>query len=120
MRVCWRRGSEGGWISALVEESSRLQTLSRNWNCSLMDVEKLLYLLLGWILGLIGPFIGDALKASRRKREVAEAIRIELEELRYRMAAASLMMITKQGRLDKKFLNWVLPVFQNYGGNEPT
>jgi hypothetical protein len=82
-------------------------------------MEKLAYLLIGWVLGLIGPLIVDAFKISRRRKEVAAALRVELEELRYRLAVSSFLLISNQGRLNKDFLTWVAPIIENYRGNEP-
>jgi hypothetical protein len=77
------------------------------------------FLLLGWTLGLIGPPIVEKIKSYFRRREVAAALRVELEDLQFRLATTSLLFIISYGNLDKKFLNWVQPILENYAGDEP-
>jgi hypothetical protein len=77
-------------------------------------------LLLGWVLGLIGPLIVDTFKSSRHKREIAAALRVELEDLQYRLAAASYLLISHYGNLDKTFLTWFQPIVERQDPNGAT
>jgi hypothetical protein len=82
-------------------------------------MKEISYLLLGWVLGLIGPPIVDTIKRFLRKREITAALRIELEDLQYRLTISSMLLGLKYGRLDKTFLTWIQPIVESYSGNEP-
>jgi hypothetical protein len=83
-------------------------------------MKEVLYLLLGWVLGLIGPFIVDSLKSRRRRREISAALRVELEDLQFRLASASFLLLLHHGRLDKGFLNWLYPIVERQAPNDRT
>ena len=78
--------------------------------------EKILFLGLGWILGLSSPLIVDALKRRREAGDVHATLRIELKELQYRMAVVSYMIHIRLGTMDKTVLNWLRPIIESYDG----
>jgi hypothetical protein len=64
--------------------------------------------------------IVDTFKSSRHKREIAAALRVELEDLQYRLAAASYLLISHYGKLDKTFLTWLRPILERQDPNGAT
>ena len=77
------------------------------------------YILFGWILGLLGPLVVDAVKARRDRRKLAAAIRAEAEDLQYRVAITSFLLAQRTGDLSRDFLVWLRPQLIKYKGNEP-
>lgn len=78
--------------------------------------EKVLFIALGWILGLSSPLIVDALKRRQEAKAILSALQIELKELRYRMAVVYYLIHIRLGTIDKAILNWVRPIMANYDG----
>lgn len=76
----------------------------------------LLYLLLGWLLGLLGPTIVDRIKRSYRVADVTKAIVLELEELRYDMALYAYLLCRPTGSLSDEWLDWIEPIIRDYRG----
>lgn len=81
-------------------------------------MDELLYLFLGWLLGLLGPQIVDAIKAKRHRRELALAIRSEAEDLQYRVAITSFLLMQRFGEVSRDYLLWLKPKVASYRGNE--
>ena len=52
----------------------------------MIEFEKILLLLLGWLFGLLSPAIVDAIRKYREAKELKVALWTELRELRYRLA----------------------------------
>jgi hypothetical protein len=63
------------------------------------------YLLLGWLLGLLSPRIIDAIKAKYARRELASAIHSEAEDLQYRVAITSFLLVQRYGVVSRDYLN---------------
>jgi hypothetical protein len=74
----------------------------------------------GWFLGLASPMIVEAVKAFLGRRELVRALRVELEDLQYRLAIASFQLLQTHGHLDKNFLKWLQPIVDRYTGDEPS
>ena len=51
-------------------------------------MEKIALILLGWLLGLLGPAVIDAIRRGRENRQAAHAIHAELREVAYKLALA--------------------------------
>ncbi|WP_116811182.1 hypothetical protein [Steroidobacter cummioxidans] len=83
-------------------------------------LSKTLFLFLGWLLGLFSPVIVDAIKRRRENREIRDALRIELSELRYRLACAHYFIQMRFGTVDRALLSWVSPILKNYTGLNPS
>ena len=52
-------------------------------------IEKLLLLTLGWLLGMLGPVVTEAIKKRRENRQVKLALAAELREVSYKLALAN-------------------------------
>ena len=83
-------------------------------------MNQVLYILLGWLLGLLSPKVIDTIKSDYRKKEFFKALCIELHDLQYRIALVGFQLAQKYGELDKEYLMWIKPIIENYNGNEPS
>lgn len=77
------------------------------------------YVVLGWLFGLISPRIIDSIKSHYDRRDLATAIRSEAEDLQYRVAATSFLLVQRFGEVTDDYLNWIAPKLHAYAGNEP-
>jgi hypothetical protein len=76
----------------------------------------LLTLLLGWLLGLLGPAIVDRIKRTYRVTEITRAILNELDELQYNMALAAYLLCRRTDSLTDNWLDWMEPIIRSYHG----
>jgi hypothetical protein len=83
-------------------------------------MNELLYLLLGWFLGLLGPRLIDSIKAYYDRKALAVAIKSEAEDLQYRLAAASFLIARRDGGVTRDYVLWLKPKLEAYRGNEPS
>jgi hypothetical protein len=70
-------------------------------------LEKVLVLVLGWLLGLLSPIIVDGIKSHREAARGREAVRTELCELSELLVVAAFQARKAAGAIDKPFLQWV-------------
>lgn len=83
-------------------------------------MEKIALIVFGWLLGLLGPAVIDAIRRSRENRQAAHAIHAELREVAYKLALACHYIFMHQGKVDRRRLEWVIGVAERYGGaNDP-
>lgn len=82
-------------------------------------MDELLYLLLGWFLGLLAPRIIDAIKAHYDRKKLTAAIKAEAEDLQYRVAASCFLLRQRYGEMTRDYLSWLKPKLAAYRGNEP-
>jgi hypothetical protein len=83
-------------------------------------MNQVLYILLGWVLGLFSPLIVEYFRSHVRKREFVRALKVELEELQHRLAVSSLSLLQSYGELDKAFASWALQLFDRRSGYDAT
>lgn len=69
--------------------------------------EKLLLVAFGWLLGLLGPAITDAIKRRRENALGRIAILSELREVSVKLALAAYGVRMHQGTVDAEFLKWL-------------
>lgn len=74
------------------------------------------YLLVGWLMGLLSPLIIDAIRHRRERKEIKQAIITELQELQYRLAAGVFLTTKKLGKGDRVFFKWFLSNLERYEG----
>lgn len=82
--------------------------------------ETVLLVFLGWLLGLLAPIIVDAIKTKYRNSEIRIAILAELNEARYRLGGTVYLIESRFGTFDRKLLEWIVPILENYKGPNPT
>jgi hypothetical protein len=81
---------------------------------------ELLYLILGWLFGLLSQPIINRINKSYTKRELLEGIKTEIKECQFRVVLVAYTLGDRFGKCDKELLKWCLPYLQNYHGAEPT
>lgn len=69
--------------------------------------DKLAFLALGWLLGLLAPVIVDAIKCRRENTLGRSAILSELSEVGCTLATAAYGARMSQGTADRQFLQWL-------------
>ena len=70
--------------------------------------EKIAFLFMGWLLGLLAPIIVDALKRNRENGLGRLAIKTELANLRVKLAFAAYTIQEHQGSMTRLMLKWVI------------
>ena len=70
-------------------------------------VVRLLFVLVGWILGLGSHAIISAVTTAKTKRDVRTGIRVELQDRRYRLAALVYDLSKVAGAFDRQRVEWV-------------
>lgn len=78
--------------------------------------ENILFLLLGWMLGLFSPLIYDEIKKRQHKKEIRLGILTELKELRYKLMGFVYLMAKRNGEYDRALLEWLKPIVKDYSG----
>jgi hypothetical protein len=89
-------------------------------NCSSDTWEKLLFVIVGWVLATASPLIADYFRRRREIGETKAALLAELRELKYRLAVVILRIESELGQLNQKLLTWIQPVFEGYTGPLPS
>lgn len=78
--------------------------------------EKILFLFLGWLLGLLSPIIVDTIKRRRELKEFKKALITELREVQFRLMATVYLVATHMGKYDRNLLEWIRPIAERYTG----
>jgi hypothetical protein len=84
----------------MAEILAKLASMSDIW-------EKLIILVIGWLLGLLGPAIVDGIRRKRENKLGREAIRGELHDLAGTLAVAVYMVRLREGILDREMMHWL-------------
>lgn len=80
----------------------------------------ILYLLLGWLLGLLSPHISERIKRHYQKNDLRCGIVSELKEIKVRLVSTVYLLTKKIGVYDKQFIDWVKKNLEGYEGSYPT
>ena len=83
------------------------------------SIEKALFLLLGWALGLLAPAIVEAIKRQREALQVRITLLGELHELKYRLAVSAYAAEKRFGIVDRPYLQWLRSMIIEYKGSKP-
>lgn len=79
---------------------------------------ELLYVILGWLFGLLSPSIINRISRSYSKKELLNGIKTEMKECQFRVLLVANLLGLRYGTYDKEYLSWSLPYLQNYQGAE--
>jgi len=79
----------------------------------------LLFLFLGWLLGILGPLIGDRVRRSHQIEDVKRGMLTELKDARTRLAMSVYMLAARLDRDDRNLIIWTTKALKEYKGNEP-
>lgn len=82
-----------------------------------MLLTELLYLLLGWLLGLLSPLVVDGARKRRQTPALYRALMRELQDLRYRLVMSVYLIQQSRGRLTPEILHWAIPLVEKYDGS---
>ena len=77
-------------------------------------IDKLAFLTLGWLLGLLGPVIVDAIRRRRENTLGRAAILSELTEVAGVLSTAAFAARMRLGTADRQFLEWVKSTLEQY------
>lgn len=78
--------------------------------------EKLLLIVFGWLLGLLAPIISFLILDKRKSKRINASIRIELIELKHRLAMSAYTLKMGYGNFDHEFLRWLKKHISSYQG----
>src|SRR5215510_2779259 len=85
-----------------------------------VDLEKIILLILGWLIGLLSPIIVDVIRKRREAKELTVALYSELHELQYRLVNAVGLIEMRYGRPNREFFEWIKSIVKEYRGiNSP-
>lgn len=76
-----------------------------------MDI---LYIIFGWLLGLLSQPIASRIEKYYRRNDVKTAIFSELKNLLVRLAATCMKIETHLGTKDKESLRWLKAIYEEY------
>ena len=79
----------------------------------------IIYLLIGWGLGLFSPLIIDRIKSHFQRKELKQAFFAELKEIRYRMVCLVSNLAQGLGVHDRELYEWVYKHCVEYSGTYP-
>lgn len=78
----------------------------------------IIYLILGWLSGIISPEIVVRFRRAQRRRDLVRSILSELTSLQFLMAIVAYVMRGKDATLTDEFLDWLTPIVARYDGPE--
>jgi len=76
----------------------------------------ILFLVLGWILGLLSPVVADFFTKKRRLAEMRRGLLVELAEVRFSLASTTLAVAGTIGAWDRHYLEWLKSDLEAYRG----
>jgi len=76
----------------------------------------IVFLILGWLFGLLSPVIVDEIRRRRQAAQIRSAILVELTEVRLKLASTAFMMAMRYGTWDRPMLEWIKSIFDLYSG----
>lgn len=79
---------------------------------------ELVYLIIGWLFGLLSPSIVSRINRSYSRRELFDGIRAEIKECQFRIILVAYLLGSRFGKYDREFLEWCLPYLEKYEGTE--
>jgi hypothetical protein len=84
------------------------------------SVQKILLIAFGWLLGLLGPVVTDAVKRRRERKRVQATLLLELNELAFQLALTVFIRAARAVKLDRALLTWMLEAMTRHTGAPPT
>lgn len=81
---------------------------------------EVLFIILGWLLGLLSPTIINSIKAFYDRRKFLGAAKAELSNLQFQLCITGMLLAQRYGKLDRDYLNEAKVVLEKYeGGDAP-
>lgn len=72
----------------------------------LASLREVLFLVLGWFLGLFGPWLTDLFQRPFRRRKIRKSLEVELRELRYKLSLTAVVLAANGGTVDRDLVEW--------------
>lgn len=72
------------------------------------------YVILGWLLGLLSPQIVEFISKPYRRKGIRKSLFIELGGLHRKLAATVYQVYEPRGMIDRPFLLWLKPIFGSF------
>lgn len=79
-------------------------------------IDKLFFLALGWLLGLLAPIIVDAIRRRRENALGRAAIYAELRDVAHKLALAGHHVRSRNGTVDRLHLEWLKRHLETHAG----
>lgn len=79
---------------------------------------EILYILLGWSLGILSPAIIDYISNNYQAARIKTAVFAEFEDIAMRLIMVVFKIYTFRGLVDLEFVKWALRQSEGYSGNE--
>lgn len=79
-----------------------------------------LLIVVGWLFGLLSPIITNYNSRIRNNTEILSALRVEMDELKFRLAASCYRINIHLGAVNRELLEWIEPILSNYTGINPS
>lgn len=76
-------------------------------------MENLLFLIIGWLLGLLGPLLTYLFKKPYLKRQLRSSLFVELRDLRFRLAHVVFVIASHNLTLDRRLVEWLKPILHS-------
>ena len=76
------------------------------------EIDRLLYLGLGWVLGMASSLIVDAVRRKRQLDEIRAGLKTELSSLRYRLAHIAFDFARRTDKWNRELLTSILPALE--------
>jgi hypothetical protein len=73
-------------------------------------MENLLFLVMGWLLGLFGPLLTDVILKPYRRAQIRSSLFVELRELRFKVAGLAFLLACHNETVNRALLEWVYPI----------
>lgn len=80
------------------------------------ELKDVLFIILGWLFGLLSPGIVSAMRDKREAKIIKAALLTELRELQYRLVLMVYRIESKYGELNREFFRWAQSILVGYGG----
>ena len=65
-----------------------------------------LYIVLGWMLGLISPWVAELTQRPYKRSQIRKPILIELKDLKAKLASVALLVAMNRGTLNAELVTW--------------
>jgi hypothetical protein len=80
------------------------------------QLDTVLTILLGWLLGLLTPVIADRIRRPYRRRDLMRAVVDEMRGLQHTMAVVAYQIRARHAEVSDAFLDEILPILDAYKG----
>ena len=78
--------------------------------------DEIVLVFVGWLLGLLGPAVVEAIRIRRAVRTTKAALSVELDELQLRLADNAFYIADHLGAFDHTLIRWLLASYRDYRG----